>query len=152
MRFIVVSGATKYLWKMNFSTHLARLPSLCQCWVVLGQSHQIWSFSHSLGKPRARSASKILNDLLTDRHLTQPAAKTCCFGGARTTNMWNAATQHGSSSTDGKGPNTSIILTLWRSHCDWRIRGLGPSGDAPSSVRWAALRQEARLRLRVGLL
>ena len=59
------------------------------------------------------------------------------------------------------GPNTSIILTLWRSHCDWRIRGLGPSGDAPSTVRCAeasrvararaALRQEARLRLRVSL-
>lgn len=63
---------------------------------------------------------------------------------------------------DRKGPNTSIILTLWRSHCDWRIRGLGPSGDALSTVRCAkasrvarasaALRQEARLRLRVHVL
>ena len=35
------------------------------------------------------------------------------------------------------GPNTSIILTLRRSHCDWRIRGPGPSGDAPSTARWA---------------
>ena len=60
--------------------------------------------------------------------------------------------QHGARWASSYGPNTSIILTLWRSHCDWRMRGLGPSCDAPSSVRWAALRQEARLRLRVGLL
>lgn len=59
------------------------------------------------------------------------------------------------------GPNTSIILTLWRSHCDWRIRSLRLSGEAPSTVRCAessrvacaraVLRQEARLRHRVSL-
>lgn len=58
----------------------------------------------SLGKPRSGSASKILKNILTDTRLTRPAAKRCCCGGVRTAVVRSAATQHGSTSTGGKGP------------------------------------------------